>query len=62
MLLVFAVTFAVIIIAQLFLFKNRPNPPQQKATPAEIAQSDRPGPNAIGPAAKAPSRAPDKSR
>ncbi len=61
MLLVFGVTFAVIIIAQFFLPKNRPNPPQQKAAPAEIAQSDRPGPNAIGPAAKAPSTAPDKS-
>ena len=32
MLLVFAVTFAVIIIAQLFLFKNRPSPQQPKAS------------------------------
>src|SRR5271166_4376083 len=60
MLLVFAVTFAVIIIAQLFLFKNRPNP-QPKATPAETAQSGKPGPNAASPAAVPASKAPGKS-
>jgi YidC/Oxa1 family membrane protein insertase len=42
MLLVFAVTFAMIIIAQLFFFKNRPNPPQQKPNPTETTQNTAP--------------------
>src|SRR5271157_4057485 len=61
MLLVFAVTFAVIIIAQLFLFKNKPAPQQQKPAPAENTQSAKPGPNAVGPAAEPTSKAPRKS-
>ena len=42
MMLIFAVTFAMIIIAQLFVFKNRPNPPQQKPAPAETKQGNTP--------------------
>ncbi len=56
MLLVFAVTFAVIIIAQLFLFKNRPNPqPQQKPAPAQAAQNSASAPEKSGAAAQASS-------
>ena len=50
MLLVFAVTFAVIIIAQLFLFKK--NPPQQKANSSETAQSSAAAPAKSGAAAQ----------
>src|SRR5208282_1906996 len=50
----------VIIIAQLFLFKNRPNPPQQKSAPSGIAQSGMPGPNAVGPPVKTASNAHEK--
>ena len=60
MLLVFAVTFAAIILAQLFLFKNRPNPQPPKAAPAPTATS-RPGPNAVGPATQSTSNAPRQS-
>ena len=62
MMLVFAVTFAVIIIAQLFLFKNRPNPQQQpKAVPAEATQGSKPGPNALSSAGPTASKAPGKA-
>jgi YidC/Oxa1 family membrane protein insertase len=56
MLLVFAVTFAVIIIAQLFLFKNRPNPqPQQKPAPAQAVQNSASAPEKLGAVAQASS-------
>src|SRR5271157_5321854 len=61
MLLVFAVTFAMIIIAQLFLFKNKPAPQQPKPARIETTESGRPGPNAVGPVAEPTSRAPGKS-
>src|SRR5271165_4716151 len=61
MLLVFAVTFAVIILAQLFLSKNRPNPQPQKPNPVEATQSSAPAaqkPAApVQPASKAPGKA-----
>ena len=61
MLLVFAVTFAVIIIAQLFLFKNRPNPEPQKPGPPETTQRGANAPEksaaAVGPASRAPGAA-----
>jgi YidC/Oxa1 family membrane protein insertase len=40
MLMVFAVTFALIIISQIFLFKKNPTPPS-KASPAETTQSSQ---------------------
>src|SRR5271165_715655 len=61
MLLVFAVTFAVIILSQLFLFKNKPALQQPKPAPTETTQSAKPGPNAIGPAARPTSKAPGKA-
>ena len=61
MLLVVAVTFAVIIIAQLFLFKNKPAPQQPKTAPTGTTRSSKPGPNAVGPAAEPAPRAPGKS-
>jgi YidC/Oxa1 family membrane protein insertase len=63
MLLVFAVTFAVIILAQLFLFKNRPNPnpPQPKPVPGESTQRSKPGPNAPSSAGPTASNAPGQS-
>ena len=45
MMLVFAVTLAMIFIAQFFLFKNRPNPPQQKPNPLEAKQGSAPAPH-----------------
>ena len=38
MLLVFAITFAAIILGQVFLFRNRPNPQQQRPVPPEAIQ------------------------
>jgi len=61
MLLVFAVTFAVIILSQLFLFKNKPALQQPKPAPTETTQSAKPGPNAIGAAAQPTSKAPGKA-
>ena len=60
MLLVFAVTFAAIILAQLFLFKNKPSPQQPKTPPIETAQGAKPGPNALGTVAQ-PAPKPGKS-
>jgi YidC/Oxa1 family membrane protein insertase len=61
MMLVFAVIFAAFIIAQLFLSKNRPNPPQPKSVPAEATQKSKPGPNALSSAGPTASNAPVKS-
>jgi YidC/Oxa1 family membrane protein insertase len=61
MLLVFAATFAVIIIAQFLLPKNRPNPQPQKANPAETAQSSAPASEKPGAAAQPASKAPGKA-
>jgi YidC/Oxa1 family membrane protein insertase len=61
MLLVFAVTFAAIILAQLFLFKNKPSPQQPKTAPIETAQGAKPGPNALGTAAQPATNVPGKS-
>src|SRR5271166_5988655 len=60
MMQVFAVTFAVIIIAQLFLFKNRPNP-LQKPAPPETTQHSKPGPNALSSPGPMASKAHGKS-
>ncbi len=61
MLLVFAVTFAAIILAQLFLFKNKPSPQQPKTAPIETAQGAKPGPNALSTAAQPAPHVPGKS-
>ena len=61
MMLVFAVTFAAIILAQLFLFKNKPSPQQPKTAPAETAQGAKPAPNALGTAAQPAPKVPGKS-
>ena len=59
MLMVFAVTFALIIISQIFLFKDK-SKQQPKTNPVESAQSNAPAPQAqsesAGPAAEAVSK------
>ena len=59
MLMVFAITFALIIISQIFLFKDK-SKQQPKTNPVESAQSNAPAPQAqsesAGPAAEAVSK------
>jgi YidC/Oxa1 family membrane protein insertase len=54
MLMVFAVTFALIILGQFFLFKKTPPPTQPPTTPAQSTQASQPTPS---PASSAPALA-----
>ncbi len=61
MLMVFAVTFALIIISQIFLFKDR-SKQQPKTNPVESAQSSTPAPQAQSEAASTPAEAVSKGK
>ena len=61
MLMVFAVTFALIIISQIFLFKDK-SKPQPKTNPVQTSQSNAPAPEAQSETASAPAEAVSKGR
>jgi YidC/Oxa1 family membrane protein insertase len=61
MLMVFAVTFALIIISQIFLFKDK-SKQQPKTNPFQTSQSNAPAPEAPSETASAPAEAVSKGR
>src|ERR1019366_4561256 len=61
MLMVFAVTFALIIISQIFLFKDK-SKQQPKPNPVQTAQSNAPAPQSQPETASAPAEAVSKGR